>query len=547
MFRESIVVTLLALVSAAQPLPPASQTKFSITGTAIDSVHSSPLPNVEVSMFQREALLQSTTTDLNGRFKFVGLNPGKYGLIGRGTGYQQQSYEQHFVFSTGIVVGPGIESDNLIFRLKPDALISGTVTDEFNEPVRAAEIYLFMSGTAQGAVLPLQKYETSDTGSFYFSSLREGKYYVVVVAHPWYAHNPPDSSQTSSASDKTGDQQEVSNGPSSDAHGKLDVAFPTTYYANATDPGHATPISLKPGDHVALEFHLAAVPAIRLKTGGVPAFENATAPLKLSEQIFGFSRLVATRPINQDGAELTGLAPGHYVLEFPPQGTTPLVQQPLDLSTDTEIAPGEGSRLASSVSGTVQLGSEGICLRCRVRLIHLPSYQIFDAQSGPKGFQVEGGVRPGRYLVLLGKEQGYIMKTISAVGAVVKGTELEIQAGNEIQMTIVMTKDYGTIGGFALRDGKPASAVAIYLVPDNPADNFSLFRSDQSDSDGSFELGDVVPGSYTLIAVAEGWNFDTTNPDSFPPYLAGGVKVQIRAGEHPQFKLNVQTKAEPSK
>ena len=32
-----------------------------------------------------------------------------------------------------------------------------------------------------------------------------------------------------------------------------------------------------------------------------------------------------------------------------------------------------------------------------------------------------------------------------------------------------------------------------------------LIRRDQSDSDGSFALRDVVPGQYTVVAIQDGW------------------------------------------
>lgn len=540
------LIMLLTLTAAAQPpLPPASQSKFIIAGTVIDSVHGNPLPKIEITLFQKQSLLQSATTDDNGRFEFSGLGAGKYGLDARGNGYLPQGYEQHGPYITAIVAGPGIETGNLVFRLKPESLISGTISDEFNEPVQGADVYLFTAGVdyAHSAVLPRGKYETSDVGGFYFNGLREGKYYLVAVAKPWYARKEDGEA---SSSDSSSRDSEENPGRSAEERQELDLAFPTTYYTNTPDPDQATPIFLKPGEHATVEFHLTTVRAIRLKVQGVPGFDNATAPLRLSEQIFGQSRLVTSRNITRDGTELMGLAPGHYVLEFPAQGAGDAEQQPLDLIADTETAPGQGRKLASSLSGAVQLEREGLCMRCRVLLVHLPSYQLFQAQSGPKGFEIGGGVRSGRYVVLVDKAENYFIKTITAAGGVVKGTELEIPAGHEVRVTIVMTKDVGTVAGIATLDGKPASAVAIYLVPDNPEDNLERFRGDQSDSDGSFEIR-AVPGPYTLIAIAEGWDMDTTNPDAYRSYLAKGVKVQLRAGERAQFNLNVQSNAGLSK
>jgi len=67
----------------------------------------------------------------------------------------------------------------------------------------------------------------------------------------------------------------------------------------------------------------------------------------------------------------------------------------------------------------------------------------------------------------------------------------------------------------------------------------TLFRRDQSDSDGSFTLPDIVPGMYTVVAIADGWELEWTNPEVLKPYLAGGVKVEVGVAVH-----KVQVKAQ---
>jgi hypothetical protein len=60
-----------------------------------------------------------------------------------------------------------------------------------------------------------------------------------------------------------------------------------------------------------------------------------------------------------------------------------------------------------------------------------------------------------------------------------------------------------------------------------------LFRRDQSDSDGTFALRAVLPGDYRVVAVAEGWDLEWTNPAELSSYLAGGIKVRVeRTGSY---------------
>jgi carboxypeptidase family protein len=544
MFRDWILIPILAMAAAAQSTPPTVQAEFRVNGTMVDAVHDELLPDIEVSiaLINTDIPLRTVITGPDGRFEFGRLAPAKYTLTARGRGYLRQGYEQHQFLSTGIVTGAGLESENLVFRLKPEATISGTVTDEFNEPVRSAYVLLFSAGMpdAPQVVLLRIKAETDDAGYFHFRHLPEGKYWLVVFGRPWYARNDTDGEEQT-------DEQ-----PSSDSlggsidrhHAELDVAYQTRYYTNATDPSQATPIVLKSGERATADFHLFAVPAARLKIRGVPAFANAPGPLILREQIFSSSRRVASQSIDQDGLELTGLAPGRYLLEFPPQAADGLPQQQLiDLVSDMEVGPGEGAKFVSTVSGAIQLeGEKGLCERCFVHLVSLPSAETFGAQSTSKGFQISGGVRPGRYVVWVSKAEGYLVKDFTAVGARVIGTQLEIPPGATVQLTVVMTQKYYTVEGVALRDGKPVSEAEVILVPDDPVNDLALFRRDQSDSDGTFALLRVLPGSYTVVAITDSWDLEWTNPAVLKSYLARGVRVEVQPEGKHQIRVPVQMK-----
>src|SRR5579863_2755771 len=149
MVSKWILTLLFAVAAAAQPAPTEAQAKFRISGTVVDAVRGDALPDIEVSISvsQAESVLHTVITGPDGRFEFAGLAPTKYSLSGRGNGYLPQGYEQHHSYFTGVVAGPGFESENLTFRLKPDASVSGVVTDEFGDPVPLAEVLLFSSVT----------------------------------------------------------------------------------------------------------------------------------------------------------------------------------------------------------------------------------------------------------------------------------------------------------------------------------------------------------------------------------------------------------------
>jgi hypothetical protein len=67
----------------------------------------------------------------------------------------------------------------------------------------------------------------------------------------------------------------------------------------------------------------------------------------------------------------------------------------------------------------------------------------------------------------------------------------------------------------------------IVMVPKDPDSNGELFRRDQSDLDGSFSLGTVIPFEYTIVAIENGWDLNWSQPGVIAHYLKTGRKVVV--------------------
>jgi hypothetical protein len=57
-------------------------------------------------------------------------------------------------------------------------------------------------------------------------------------------------------------------------------------------------------------------------------------------------------------------------------------------------------------------------------------------------------------------------------------------------------------------------AVVVLLVPDRLGENSSLFRRDQSDSDGTFTLTGILPGATDWVGIERGWELNWGNQKS---------------------------------
>ena len=101
---------------------------------------------------------------------------------------------------------------------------------------------------------------------------------------------------------------------------------------------------------------------------------------------------------------------------------------------------------------------------------------------------------------------------------------------------------YGQIEGMAERAGHPASGIMILLAPQDAKDNQILFRRDQSDSDGTFLLSNIVPGRYRLLAIEEGWDLNWADPNVLAAYLKKSIAVQVRAHDKLKQMVEVQSR-----
>jgi hypothetical protein len=105
---------------------------------------------------------------------------------------------------------------------------------------------------------------------------------------------------------------------------------------------------------------------------------------------------------------------------------------------------------------------------------------------------------------------------------------------------MIVSQGTARIDGTALRDNKPFAGAMIVLVPQDIEHSSLLVRRDQSDSDGTFSLYDVLPGSYTVVAIQNGWDLQWLNPEVLRPYLKTGTAVTVAPRGRCDIKVSVQ-------
>jgi hypothetical protein len=254
------------------------------------------------------ANILSVITGDDGHFEFYSLYRAKYSLQGARRGFISAGYEQHEEFSTAIVTGADFNTENLVLRLTPLALLGGKVVDESGEPVRKAIVRLFIDNQQGGRrrTVRVDTGTTDDQGYYEFSGLAPANYFISVSAKPCYAFPSFSSLRNGYVS-------------SPNVSSSLDVAYPTTYNNGTTDSQSATPISIQAGDHVQADMHLSPVPVLHLifripqaEQQGVsmPAFETRVFDSREYVQVDGMQ---SPSPAVY---EMAGIPAGKYTVRF---------------------------------------------------------------------------------------------------------------------------------------------------------------------------------------------------------------------------------------
>jgi hypothetical protein len=508
-----------------EPKPTSASGAFRIAGVVVSEASGAPLARTRVTIVDRKnpRNTQWMITAEDGRFGFNRLSAGKYSLQGARSGFIAAAYEQHEQYSTAIVTGATLETENLILRLAPAAMISGYILDEAGEPIHHAMVRLYRENRNFGVsrIIPASSASSDDRGYYDFSPLNPGIYYVSVTARPWYAVHPPPSHV-----EGTGSSFQA-------VDASLDVTYPTTFYADATESDAATPVTLKGGDHVQIDIHLEPAPALHLlfhvSDGGRNGFSVPTLEKRAFDSVEGVTHY-DVQSVSADTFEMTGVPAGRYTVRL--HSSTPgeagqITEMNLTKDgEDLDSTPGEP--LGSLTLSVKILGEEVLPQQLSVALrdAHLRTVASHTVDRNG-GVEFEG-LPAGRYAIVAsspGKQ--YFVSQTSSSGSETSGHSFDLTPGSSLSMSALLLGGSTRVEGFVKRSGIAAAGVMVVLAPADAESNIELFRRDQSDFDGGFILRDVVPGSYTVIAIEDGWNVDWSAPRVLARYTPHGQKLTI--------------------
>jgi hypothetical protein len=360
---------------------------------------------------------------------------------------------------------------------------------------------------------------TDDQGRYEVARLIEGTYFVSVSTSPWYAVHPPSNGEGAA-------------NPSSQVDGSLDVVYPITYYGDASESEDAAPIPLRGGDRLEADIRLSPVPAMHLivrlpedGSGGIhlPMLQK---PVFDGLEPVGVSNVQNVAP---GVYEMTGIASGRYTVQT--VNSKGEAKEPIDVNLNggSELDASAGRSTSRIVMAVQVEGAANPPAQFRIGLRNNKGTMTV-AELDAKGMANFSDITPGKYEVLAFPQlqtQSYSVVRIASEAGTISGHELNVPAGASLTIAVSLVGSSVSVEGFAKRAGKGVSGAMIVLVPKNPDRDHDLFRRDQSDLDGSFSLKNVIPGSYSIVAIENGWDLDWAEPAVLAGYLKHGQTVAV--------------------
>lgn len=566
--RLTSLLKILTFAFAASGLLAGAQVKtppsYRITGIVVSSIDGAPVPHSHLTATlvpqgahtagrQFPSSLGTFDTDEHGRFSIALPSAGMWRIVGSARGYVTQAYDEHQLYSSGVVLTAASPVIDLRFQLSPEAVITGTVLDEAGEAVRNAQVSLLELNPPEPDSAPAAERthasaSTDDRGSYEFDGLQPGDYRIRVQAQAWYAI----AAQQGPINTESGQHQ---------VDPALDVTYPLTWYPGTSDPTQAETLELHAGDLRQADFQLIPVPSVHLHIvpeTSVDANGRRMPTYPMVERISaGEDNFVpVSMHIDPQGTiDIGGLAPGEYEvrLQGPGQTVKPAIvnlsegaAQTLDMSAAPSMAsvtvhldglagadvdsvrvnfinPEDGHNVARDNAGAYFLSGSFLQRRQRApnRTIEIP---------------------PGRYEVVLEDKANLYLTGITAQSAQANGRFVTVPSGASI-LTLHIADGRSTLTGTAMMQGKPSIGAMVLLIPATlgEPDNFKIVRLDQTNTDGSFELDDVLPGQYILLAIDHGWQINWKDPSTLRGYLMHGIPVDLASTQ--SLRETVETQA----
>ncbi len=531
------IAILPSLLSAQDPSPsnPLSQVKpddlCTVEGVVVNGVTGDPIKNISVTLqpLVKGGQASNALTDFSGRFAFQNLTPGRY-LI------QATALGPNWVFARSdparshrvLALDPGRHVHDLIFRLQPGGVITGTVYDEDSQPVVGAQVQAFPAGHGNRSGISAAA-QTNDLGGYRLFGIPAGKYYVVATGSPAFGFKAP-----------------------------TDEVYLPTLYPGTSDAGQALAVEVRAGDEqrgINLDLILTRGASVRGRVIMPAAAKSSAgayvqllprdAPPDLPQQLTQYGSGA------QDGKgnfEIHGVPPGAYNLSANWGDGKGFYHGQVPVNVGNE-----------NLEGVTVTLSPGFSLQGRVNAdpgmpLNFTQLSIYLEPMGPSGMGAGGArINPdgtfvfenifeGDYrLHVAGFPEEFYVKSAKWGGGDALSSGFNVgreQSGGTLVIDLAL--DGGRVDGTVIHDQQPVPGAFVALVPDPPnRSREDLYSQTSADLLGRFSLLGLPPGDFKLFAWEPGESVPYRDPDFIKNYESRGAHVHIEVKKQQSVQLEL--------
>jgi protocatechuate 3,4-dioxygenase beta subunit len=511
--------TLLALIAAVSQLPSPvprdarttadAAASAAISGRVTDQASGRPIQRAIVFIHgqvkESDGRPRDAVTDADGRYEFVGLEPGEYAVIAgppelRAT-FLRQAFGEAGPMDVNdrpvpnLVLKGGEVRNDVHMSLARALAIEGRVTDENEEPMAEVNVQLFRS---DGTEYPARPMSTDDRGEFRFFGLPPGRYHVCARPRSGFAR------------------------PAAD-----DLRYVRTCHLASTQKSAAADVVLTSGDASGIDIRLQRSKTYSLSGSIVDA--SGTPADQAFVGAIGDEESTSANAVSKQGRfVLSGLAPGRYVLTASIGGP----RDPGDLRPPTreretawatiDMANGDFSDVVltlskpQTVAGRVVFESSktrvpkgaGLVIQTNVlpnQWRFYPSRPPFSPVNDALSFQLTGIYHFPLIVGIGGFPDGWVLQSVRYGGADITDRPTDLAAEPRSRRIEIVLTDRVARPNVRVTnpDGTPARRVRVVLFPADSARwkvlRFAPLRD--IDRDGRLKLAAVAPGEYLLVAL----------------------------------------------
>ncbi|HXY00070.1 MAG TPA: carboxypeptidase-like regulatory domain-containing protein [Candidatus Limnocylindrales bacterium] len=516
------------------PLPQAfapGEESIVVRGTVVSSVDGKPIRAALVQLLGDS--LRATLTGSDGSFLFEGLTSGDVVLTARKPGFfSPQEYSPESVGEQRIHLAPNLPVIEL--KLYPEAVLYGRVTNENGRPLEGFSVQLRRAG-AKGSASGRESMATAVTnenGEYRLAELRAGTYLINVSRNL------------------------ETEGVSALLRGvRSRFGYPSTFYPGVTDPSLATPVRLTPGKQVQADLHLSAQPLYRISGTVQGASPDAPVIVAMAGEHDESPVAVGTSMPGVGTFALEGVPAGNYFLgAFQVSGTD-------ERMLKTGVAHIEVTRNMDSVSivlaeeqkvpvrfhydfppsgGNQIRESRGLVILSRVDVTigGVPTARTLDRGAENTDAAYIISLAPGTYRASLNEIAGLCVGSVRSGSADLLKEDLIVVPGGSVEpIEVVVRNNCGRVSGAVSAGGRPAMGRVLLIPEDAPRRGVSV----PANSDGTFQIANLLPGKYLAVALDGADDLEPDQAETLLKVKSRATSVEVEPSATANLRLELKS------